>query len=40
MEFDLDALQELVPQEKQTTAACSRSCFPTICPNTCTVTDL
>ncbi|GAA4993445.1 ALQxL family class IV lanthipeptide [Kitasatospora paranensis] len=39
MDFDLDALQLLVPQEAQTTAACNKSCQPTVCTFTCRVTD-
>ncbi|WP_157537867.1 ALQxL family class IV lanthipeptide [Kitasatospora azatica] len=43
MDFDFDALQELVPQEEQAVGACSwtcgRSCRITICPATCIGTD-
>ncbi|MEV4558394.1 ALQxL family class IV lanthipeptide [Kitasatospora sp. NPDC049285] len=39
MDFDLDALQQLAPQETQTTGACTKSCYPTVCPATCTITD-
>ncbi|MFC6598718.1 ALQxL family class IV lanthipeptide [Kitasatospora paranensis] len=38
MDFDLEALQLLVPQEAQAAAGCVRTCSPTICPRTCTTT--
>jgi len=44
MEFDIDALQELVSQEEQAVGACAwscnRSCSVTVCPATCPVTTL
>ncbi|WP_198042256.1 ALQxL family class IV lanthipeptide [Kitasatospora azatica] len=44
MEFDLDALQELVSQEDQAVGACewscTRSCQVTVCPATCPVTTV
>ncbi|MFF7947655.1 ALQxL family class IV lanthipeptide [Streptomyces griseorubiginosus] len=44
MEFDVDALQELVVQEDQAVGACTysctRSCAQTWCPATCPVTTI
>ena len=39
MDFDLDALQALVPTEQSTISNCIKSCNPTHCTATCTVTD-
>ena len=44
MEFDVEALQELVSQEEQAVGACTysctRSCAQTWCPATCNVTTV
>ncbi|GAA4993451.1 ALQxL family class IV lanthipeptide [Kitasatospora paranensis] len=43
MEFDIEALQELVAQEEQAVGACAvscgRSCRLTVCPATCQITN-
>ncbi|MEV6010146.1 ALQxL family class IV lanthipeptide [Streptomyces sp. NPDC051976] len=39
MELDLDTLQELPAQEEQAVGGCTKSCWPTVCPATCTITD-
>ncbi|GAA4993465.1 ALQxL family class IV lanthipeptide [Kitasatospora paranensis] len=43
MDFDIEALQELVAQEEQAVGACdwtcNKTCRLTICPATCAATD-